>query len=479
MLDFNNILLYDVKFSTWLTEHGESINACDVNGDTPLIFSTRKSLSPTIVGELLKLGADIHVRDRFGKTPLMLALDNGDFSNQNAELLVKAYEDIGETPVIDSACEHGRFALLLAVFTNDGEAVRELLADGVDPNGVNEEGRTPLMLACQLGNTEMASILLMNGADVHARMAVNDNLTPIHFAASENHSECVRLLLDHGAQADERDAQMNTPLLTTAWGFPDPATIRVLLEHGADVHAENASGQSALEVASFYGNEESIRTLLRWGAGSNLKHLSAAFEAAFFENNMDKAPIYLEAGLPLGLSEAIMLKNWEQIHKLVTSGVTQNDLDYTLAKAVRYSSKEAVVFLLDQGATPNTALKKISYEWHFPVSNINLLFEAGGDINTTNEDGETVFTSMIGKRQSEERWMARIQMWLPYGVDVNAQTVAGKTMLMEAANLGYTAFARLLIDQGADVNLHDKEGGTALTAALAQGHTEIIQILLV
>jgi ankyrin repeat protein/nicotinamidase-related amidase len=118
--------------------------------NTLLLAASRWSLL-SIVSDLLNRGASIDGQDRFGYTPLMLAVKR------------------------------------------DCTAVAKYLVD----QGANLEVRsihhfTPLMLACYLGNTGMIKLLLKSGANIlaidHRRMM------SIHLAAHMGHTKAVQIL---------------------------------------------------------------------------------------------------------------------------------------------------------------------------------------------------------------------------------------------------------------------------------------------
>jgi hypothetical protein len=71
-------------------------------------------------------------------------------------------------------------------------------------------------------------------------------------------------------------------LLMLAAYHDHPATVRVLLERGADPDRVNDRGQTALGAAVFRRSEQSVRLLLDHGAGVHAGGRSAAQIAEFF-----------------------------------------------------------------------------------------------------------------------------------------------------------------------------------------------------
>lgn len=111
--------------------------------------------------------------------------------------------------------ECGESCLTYALYHSPIGLVRQLLELGADPNENPGDGFPPLF--CALGSNhedreERVALLLDFGADVQQR-GVND-YTPLHYAATQDQADCVALLLARGAdpQARTRIDHCATPL---------------------------------------------------------------------------------------------------------------------------------------------------------------------------------------------------------------------------------------------------------------------------
>lgn len=96
--------------------------------------------------------------------------------------------------------------------------------------------------------------------------AVAESFTPLHFAALENHTDVIEVLLGAGANVDIQDTKLRTPLMVATTGSHIKA-IELLIDAGSKPNKTNARGHSALFAAS---NVEVAKVLIDRGASAKV-----------------------------------------------------------------------------------------------------------------------------------------------------------------------------------------------------------------
>jgi ankyrin repeat protein len=130
----------------------------------------------------------------------------------------------------------------------------------------------PLVAALAGEHFQTADLLRHNGADLDVRGSYGRN--PLHGAAYSGNLEVVRILIEYDpAYINARDEYGETPSFWASRGhnFKDGSVVRLLLEHGADINAQDQSGRTLLHVASYGGALEVMRLLLEHGADVEVK----------------------------------------------------------------------------------------------------------------------------------------------------------------------------------------------------------------
>jgi ankyrin repeat protein len=131
-------------------------------------------------------------------------------------------------------------------------------------NEKDNGGWTPLHEASNNGHNECIRTLLDHGA--------NFNDKTLHQVSRAGHNECMRTLLDQRfTNVNEKDNWGYTPLHYASRDGHNEC-IRTLLDYGANINEKDNYGWTPLHCVSLNGNNECIRTLLDYGANINEKN---------------------------------------------------------------------------------------------------------------------------------------------------------------------------------------------------------------
>ncbi|CZR54758.1 uncharacterized protein PAC_04642 [Phialocephala subalpina] len=218
-----------------------------------------------------------------------------------------------------------------AVIRGHEDVVILLLKHRADVNAKDIVGRTPLHYAME-STTPVVQLLLEHGAEVNT--ADNGGWTPLHLAAFYSHSEVVRMLVDNGGHVEVMIVDTKqTPLHWAAWNEDGPM-LDFLLQHGANINAQNMNGESALHYAARY-HQSILPQLLIRGADVNMETEDGQTPLYWAASNMETeaVQILIEAGsridLPLLISGESGLHS--VFHLLLSAGV-ENPKSATMTK---------------------------------------------------------------------------------------------------------------------------------------------------
>ncbi|MBK6674845.1 MAG: ankyrin repeat domain-containing protein [Proteobacteria bacterium] len=409
------------------------------------------------VRKLVKAGADVRAANLFGATPLMLASVTGHLD------VIRLLLEAGAPA--DATNAEGQTPLMVVARTGNVEAAKLLLKKGAKI-GAHETwgGQTALMWAAAQGQPEMIRFLVSRGALVNERSTVRDwqrrvtaegrpkdmnrgGLTPLLFAAREGCIECLRALLDNGADIDLADPDGTTPLILALLNRNYNAA-KFLIEAGADVNLWDIYGQGPLYVAV------DMNTL---PVGRRVE-LPSMDETTGF----DIAQMLLERGAnpnaQLKLRPKYRNIPYDRYRDpLMVWGTTP------LLRAAKAGDIPVVKLLLKHGALPNLANS---------IGVTPLMVAAGdGHINDPTR----------GNTRTEDDALECYALLKTAGADVDARTTRGladadlkiwmagnRTALHAAASRGWNRLVSLLVKDGARLDVIDTDGLSAIDYALGR-----------
>lgn len=158
-----------------------------------------------------------------------------------------------------------------ALRIGNAKVVRELLAEGADPNEPDAERQMPpLMWAAERGWALCAQILLAAGANINARDRSKTRETTLIRCCKNSQHAFAQAMLEAGADPDARSASGETALMAAAQAGSSRC-VRALLAAGADPHLTDLRGVGALARAVGAGSEGCAVALALAGADPAIK----------------------------------------------------------------------------------------------------------------------------------------------------------------------------------------------------------------
>ncbi|CAB0034943.1 unnamed protein product [Trichogramma brassicae] len=398
--------------------------------------------------------------------------------------VVKKFLELGQDPNLIWP-EEKRSPLHLAMERRQREVAELLLRAGADPNSVDNDGMTPLITICEYhGDVDLAR-MLFELSDKKYRVPV-DHLdeyknTPLHLALNYDYTELALFLLIMGADpnlADGADGNNGLHHVCKMGEGNDGLADMIFGNDGykpLPINAQNDKGNTPLHLAVKSGASNMVEVLLRHGADSNAT------------NKKGMTPLHL---LCKKYDDPTMLNLFLRVNDELGRPVLIDALDNKgatpLVWALGRDNIHSAEVLLRRGANPSlgTPLNRICY--YYDEHWVELFFELIDarnqvvDINARDSEGDTPLHVAVycGNRNSTELLLRR-------GGDPNLVNNKGMTALhlickrSDDDDLAERFFAvNDEIGQRVLVDARDNLGNTPLHLALSRGHRNLVGLLL-
>jgi len=411
-------------------------------------------------------------------------------------------------------------------------AVRTLVAEHADVNGLEADGATAIQWAAHWDDPEMADLLIHAGANVNAANELG--VTPLALACENGSAPMVGKLLQAGANANLAPPNGETPLMTCARAGGVDA-IKALLARGANVNAkENVEGQSALMWAVAEGHSDVVRVLIEHGADVRARSRTFGQLIVRDENGARlvcppppgvNAPCVNAETVEKGGSTALLFAarsgDIESAKLLVAAGANVNDEapdgNSALVVAAYSGNGKLAEFFLDKDANPSADKGGYSALHAALLRGDNDLVKSllahGANPNTRMTKGTPHMRSsqqfalpeslvgatpfFLAAKYAEPEMMRALAA---AGADPLVPAQDGTTPLMAAAGVGYRGgetrrnreyhrvplpdddrtleAVKVALSLGVDVNAANQAGNTALHGAASKAYTDVIKLLV-
>ncbi|KAL7629604.1 hypothetical protein AAE478_001126 [Parahypoxylon ruwenzoriense] len=381
-----------------------------------------------------------------------------------------------------SSRESKSLALISAARYGYYEIVTALLDAGANINYQDEYGNTALQFSCWNSNSRVTQLLLSRVPDVDR--ADNDNFTALTDAARRGATECLKLLLDAGANPEIESISGKRPLIRAA--DADDECFRLLLDRGAMAVLPNSiekpnnhmfnAGVSFLDELVLEFTVSVVRIYL--------DHLKASVSEDVFSSEFNEA-----------LATAAYTPKLDSLELLLECGADPNamiskfDEQYgsAIGVAVAYNNMDAVQILLDKASKPVDLNKVDDYrdtplhialymcQANVKMSMLKLLLDNGADPTISSGSYGTVLncTSVV---QSDD--VVDLILGQP-GVSRDAADEQGRLPIHLAA-LETKTVERVnkMTTKTSTVRSQDKQGRNVLHHAAAGGSIAVVERIL-
>jgi ankyrin repeat protein len=304
--------------------------------------------------------------------------------------------------------QDAQHSCVIAAATGHLDRVRACLGDDPESaNAIDPIGLRPLRAAASGNHIEIVRTLLDAGADPNARELMYQGSGALHTAAAHGYMEIARMLLEAGARTDEWMDSSGTPIIIAE---KNPAMVQLLYSYGATTDLAYYASRYAIDtVAEILRRDPSLAT--------------DVLPAQWHEPWDKPQPAHDIISLAIRYGARFESCGGWKLGHLVLS----------------YPDVAKLVF--EHGGNPDVALMQLVPG--FKTTTVDTL-----------------------------RFLVE-----DCGANVNAER-DGFTALAAAAGAGKLDFVQYLLEKGADVNPSVSDWQRPLRLAAFRGHSEVAQLLL-
>lgn len=369
-------------------------------------------------------------------------------------------------------------------------------SNGICPSTGATGGWTPLHVAVWNDHTAIAEQVVKE-CDLNTKDFQGN--TPLHLAIIQGHVEWARILLERGAQPDEKNDNGNTTLHLAAF-FAREEITAMLLEKADTIDELNQNLQTPLHYAAVGGSQTIFENLLKKGANpdltdrweNNLFHFAVAkgntgfllylLQSSFSDkihekNSRDATPLHFAAGFGDLMTVQLILSLG--FDPLATDMKGRTALHYS----VKFGNEQTTRLFLNMNNEEliHTKNNKQMTALHYaaktlPYTSLQQLIAHGLRVNSIDKAGKTpLFYAIDGRNAMSLR---NLKYLLMHGGHSDIYDYHGQALIHYAASKGAISAVRRILTSSNDLSLKDRNGRTALEIARSKNYHRLEQYLL-
>ena len=398
--------------------------------------------------------------------------------------------------MLHQACENGNL-----------EKVKEMLSS--EKYGINDrdqEGQTPLHIACKHGWLNLIRYFIENNAS--ANIVDDEGQTPLHKAVNNSYNPlAVRALVEsRNVQIDRRDQNGHTALhLAIIRGIG--IIVEILMKANADPTVADRQDQNALHIAVMHRHRDSAMLLFEHDTLNRYCIMAAQ------KSSIGKTPIHIAASSGFPYFVMYFLDPERGVNPFITDKEGNTVLHeacshnrFCCIEKILALDREKVAKLLTlENNDGNTALHISSSNGDTWVS--ETLIHHGSPLHIKNRNGhrpltlaikgyhdrtcKAIINALVQNRTEEDGvdyLFDEFMLAVFYGmvdivplfiqhVDINSSGSCGNTALHSAARNGREGMVEILIDHGACPYIPNNYNELPLAVAEVSNHTNVVDVI--
>ncbi|HLV41431.1 MAG TPA: ankyrin repeat domain-containing protein [Brumimicrobium sp.] len=328
-----------------------------------------------LVESLIKKGSDIHILDDKGNNLQTFTAMGGTLDPRIYEL----YKQYG----LQLSAPNRKGGTIIHYLAQNVEDIKDFdyfISEGLDITAKDNDNNTVLHYAASQGKMKLIEQLISAGFDPNARNNNNEHI--LFFAARGKRGfQCqslyIQYLTELGLDATLTNKQGDNLLHAVAINNTDPSVFRFIIKQGADVQKVNNYGNTPLMNAAIRNNEIGIEVLYDLTKEKFLVNTEGYSLLTYGLRSQNKGLV--ERSLKDGADFTLVDQKEDNLITHLVATYKDNSLDYFTHYFNVLQTKNVAV----QNHTLHIATSKES------ETLVNLLTEAGVDINATNSEGLT------------------------------------------------------------------------------------------
>ncbi len=354
----------------------------------------------------------------------------------------------------------------------DSRKLRLLLAGCRGRVPQESEKSVALVIAVEMGHVECVKLLLQHGAN----LGVFRGTTALVVAAGHRHLECMDLLLKSGADVNKMDAHGSTVLIEALKCEKTRRVKQPLATLASSAEKCRSLCVDLMLDVTITGHYSCTQGKALHQAAFSCRNACAAFfPGRKNQTREDVEDCYAKCvdmnkalrdnqshnTEPAGSESVERARACTQVTEICSRKCTEWLAE--LGDQWRGGPENFVRFTRESGGDEPNSLFRI----------LDLLVQNGADVNQADGDGTTalILAAEMGDK-------AALALLLVAGADVNRADKKGETALTKAAEKGCEAVVNQLIKSGAHVNQANNCGVTALMKAVNKESEDTVKVLL-